>query len=532
MTKSLALLNGRIYTDWYDNPVEALLIEDGLVIQSGSNQDILVQLRPNTQELDLAGKTVWPGLCDSHIHLEQLTYQLASINCEGLSKQEILLAVKEWAKYTPAGEWIIGNGFNQNDWQPPEYGTSRELDEVSPNHPVLIRAKSLHAAWANSQAMRLAGIHENSPDPEAGAFLRYADGSPNGILLEYAISEVSQHIPSPSSEQLEKALLDTQNYLHSFGITAVHDFDDLPLAHALLNLNATDKLRLRVTKNVRMESFERILTESWHEKLKAAPFISPGWLKLFADGALGPQSAAMLEPYENSGNRGMLLMSSEGMANIGLKAREHGWSLTIHAIGDLAARTCLDAVEAIQSQVSEGQTFARLPHRIEHIQALDPQDLPRFKDLNVIASIQPIHATSDYKMATQFWGKRCESAYAYKSLLDSGAMLILGTDAPVELPNPFHTLHAALTRQTLKGEPQPDGWYPAQKLSLVEALQGMTINPAKYYIDPAQTGTLKPGSNADFMVLTEDPFKMPAHRLYEIEPELTFVAGECVYSKA
>lgn len=532
MTKTLVLFNGRIYTDWTSEPCEAIIIENGIIHSIGNHQDILTRLSSEAERIDLKGKTVWPGLCDAHIHLEQLAFQLSAINCEGLSKADILHKVKQRAESTPAGHWIIGYGFNQNDWSPPEYGTAQELDEVSSQHPVLIHAKSLHAAWVNSLAMHHAGIHANSPDPEAGSFFRDAKGSPNGILLENAISKVSERIPQPSTDQLAQDLLKSQSYLHSLGITAVHDFDDIPLAEALFKLNDEDKLRLRVTKNLRVNSLARVLDENWREKLDHAPFISPGWLKLFADGALGPQSAAMLEPYENSQNRGMLLMSEEEISKIGKKVAEKGWSLSIHAIGDLATKTCLDAIEAIQLQTrcQEGANQL-LPHRIEHIQAMHPEDLPRFHHLGIIASVQPVHATSDYKTASQFWGDRCETAYAYQSLLESGAMLMLGTDAPVELPNPFHTLYAAVTRQTLSGEPRPNGWYPEEKLSLRDTLQGMTVNPAHFFNDKRQTGTLKPGSNADFIVLETDPFDLPASHLHTIQPEMTFVAGECVFSK-
>jgi len=238
----------------------------------------------------------------------------------------------------------------------------------------------------------------------------------------------------------------------------------------------------------------------------------------------------MLAPYENTQNKGILLMSEKEIESVGLIAREHGWSLSIHAIGDLATQTSLNAIEHInRAKISHNNT-SLLPHRIEHIQALDPADLSRFNALGVIASIQPVHATSDYLVAERLWGERCQHAYAYKSLQDSGAELFLGTDAPVEIANPFHTLYAAITRQTLAGEPNPDGWYPAQRLNMQEALDGMTVNPARYFGTPAQTGTLKPGSNADFIVLEKDPFTLSPIEMAKIKPVMTWVSGECVYT--
>lgn len=530
MTKPIALLNAKIYTDWHKPPSEAALIENGLIKQVGSTHSILSELTQNTEKMDLQGMTIWPGLCDAHLHLGQLANQLAAINCEKLSKAEILSKVEEKVQASNPGDWIIGFGFNQNEWSPPEYGTARELDRVSPHNPVFIHAKSLHAAWVNSKALQIAGIHAESADPYSGTFLRYEDGSPNGILLEQAIEAVAKHIPQTSPRQMAKELLRTQSYLHSMGITSVHDFDGKTMADALLKLNAEQNLTLRVMKNMRLDSLDLLTREDYRAVLNAGEFLRAGWLKLFADGALGPQSAAMLAPYENSSNRGMLLMSVDEMTDTGIQASQKGWSLSIHAIGDLASRSSLDAIECVIQSTHTHGIRLELPHRVEHIQALDPTDLNRFSNLGIVASIQPIHATSDHLIANKLWGKRSEHAYAYHSLLDSGAELFIGTDAPVEIANPFHTLFAATTRQTLLGEPKPDGWYPAQKLSLKETLMGMTVNPAKCFGTSAQTGMLTPGSNADFIVLKEDPFKLPHTEIARIKPQMTFVAGQKVFS--
>jgi len=530
MTKATALINARIYVDWHNPPVEALHLERGLVRLAGTNRQILSVSPDSTKKFDMQGMTIWPGLCDAHLHLEHLSNQLASINCEGLSKAEILELVRLKAQSLPNGAWIIGFGFNQNDWTPPEYGTAQELDAVSAHNPVLLHAKSLHAAWVNTQAMRIAGIDPKSPNLPADTFLKEKDGSAKGILLEHAIEQIAKCIPQKSPRQLANDLLETQAYLHSLGITSVHEFDDIALANALLTLNAQDKLRLRVMKNMRLNSWDLITQGDYRQTLNAGNYLRAGWLKLFADGALGPQSAAMLAPYENTQNKGILLMSEKEIESVGLIAREHGWSLSIHAIGDLATQTSLNAIERVNRAKTSHNNTSLLPHRIEHIQALDPTDLSRFNALGVVASIQPVHATSDHLVAERLWGERCQHAYAYKSLQDSGAELFLGTDAPVEIANPFHTLYAAITRQTLAGEPNPDGWYPAQRLNMHQALDGMTVNPARYFGTPAQTGTLKPGSNADFIVLEKDPFILSPIEMAKIKPVMTWVAGKCVYT--
>ena len=236
----------------------------------------------------------------------------------------VLQRVKERAEISEPGEWIIGYGWNQNDWQPAEYGTAAQLDAVSPNNPVLLHAISLHAAWANSQALKIAGITTETPDPPKGCVMRDSTGQANGILLEYAVPFVEKHIPQATTEQIARRIQAAQTHLHSFGITGIHDFDRFPAAEALLFLVEQDLLRLRISQNLPSEAIDRVLNEGWRKKLDRPPYLQPGWIKLFADGALGPRSAAMLEPYENSTETGMLLLSAQEIAETGIKAAQDG----------------------------------------------------------------------------------------------------------------------------------------------------------------------------------------------------------------
>jgi len=253
-----------------------------------------------------------------------------------------------------------------------------------------------------------------------------------------------------------------------------------------------------------------------------------GALKFFADGALGPQSAAMLDPYEGSTSRGLLQMDADSVYEQGLQAAELGWPLAIHAIGDAAVRAVLDGFESLRKYEYMHQ-LPHLSHRIEHAQLVAPVDLPRFRALNIIASVQPIHATSDMDMAERYWGVRCAYAYAYASLQKQGAVLLAGSDAPVESANPFWGLHAAVTRQRHNGEPGPDGWYPEQRLSLTDALAAYTLNPTRACGFGNVSGKIAPGYHADLIVLPRDPFSIHPSELWQIQPDMTLIDGQIVF---
>ena len=516
---------------------EAILISDGKITAIGSHFLLSALCKSETEQIDLEGKTILPGLTDFHLHLRLLADRLDAVDCAADSLDEVLRRVKKRAETARPGEWIIGYGWNQNDWQPSEYGTAAQLDAVSPNNPVLLHAISLHAAWANSQALTLAGISAEMPDPPKGRILRDGNGQPTGILLEYAVPMLEKHIPQPRTEQIARRIQNAQAHLHSFGITGVHDFDRFPAAEALLQLVDQDLLRLRVSQNLPSEEIDRVLQEGWREKLNRPPYLQPGWLKLFADGALGPRSAALLQPYENTTESGMLLLSAWELADIGIKAAQDGWPLTVHAIGDRAVREVIDGYEMLRCYEAEHR-LPHLPHRIEHIQLIHPDDLMRMKKLNLIASVQPTHATSDMVVAQRYWGARCEHAYAYQSMLDQGLTLRFGSDAPVESANPFEGLFAATTRQRFArseaGIPlaatADQAWYPDQCLSLENALKAFTL-PLSPYPNQASLMPLSPGSPADLIVLEENPCKLQPHELHQLLPIMTMVGGEIVYSR-
>ena len=437
------LRNARIYTMDQGIPeATSILIRNGHIIAVAANAEELPRSDPQVTVIDLNGRSILPGLCDSHIHLEKYAMMLDQVDCETDSLHECLQRVAQMCQDTPPGSWVVGHGWNQNDWG--EYGTLSQLDKISPNNPVYLTAKSLHAGWVNSKALEIAGLSNTTADPSKGSLQRDGDGNLTGILFENAMLLISAHLPRPSTDRLMKMISRAQQKLHSWGITSVHDFDGQSCLEALSKLEKAGRLRLRVLKHIREKDFEAALSNDFKHRFNS-DWLQIGHLKLFADGALGPRTAAMLQSYEGEpDNLGMLLFTSDELIEIGSSASKAGYPLAIHAIGDQANRTALDALEKLSTL---GMDRLPTPHRIEHVQLLHPEDIPRLAQLDVTASMQPIHAISDYAMADQYWGARARWSYAWKSQYDSGARVIFGSDAPVESPDPWLGMCAAITRQ-------------------------------------------------------------------------------------
>lgn len=523
------LYNARIYTLDPQLPlVTALAIEHGRITAVGDDARALAEGRPAWQKNDLAGFTVWPGLIDAHLHLERYGFSLQKVDCETKTRAECLRRVAERARQQPAGEWILGHGWNQNAW-PEGYGSAADLDQAAPHHPVYLTAKSLHAAWVNSTALNLAGIGPRTADPPDGKIDRDAGGKPTGILFESAMQLVEHALPEPDPSQAAQAIRLAQAQLWQFGITGVHDFDQSRCLAALQMLHHEGELHLRVVKGIPLEDLPHavllgIRSGFGDDTLRIGP------VKIFADGALGPRSAAMLEPYENdqSDNRGMLFLTADEILAHGQTAVKAGINLATHAIGDWANREVLNAYEQIR-QFERQNGFPPLRHRIEHVQLLHPQDLRRLAQNDVIASVQPIHATSDLFIADRYWGRRAQTAYAFRSLLEAGTHLAFGSDAPVESPNPFLGLHAAVTRCRLNGDPGPEGWYPQQRLSLQQALQAYTLGSAYAVGLEDRQGKLAAGYFADLIVLERDPFQVSPQEIFKIRPLATMIDGRWVW---
>jgi predicted amidohydrolase YtcJ len=528
----LVIHNANLHTFDPSHPnASAIAIDFGWVVGVGTDDEINSSFT-TANRLNADGRTIIPGLTDAHIHLEDYAFGLQKVNCETLTRQECLQRIAERVISTAPGEWILGHGWNQNNWAE-GYGTASLLDDIAPNNPVYLTHKSLHSAWANSTALHLAGIMRDTPDPTGGRIGRLIDGEPDGILFESASAIVEQAIPAPSFEQVVNTIHASLPLLWRMGLTGVHDFDGSRCFSALQVLQHRDQLKLRVLKNVHLEDLPHAIEVGLQSGF-GDDMLRIGALKLFADGALGPHTAAMFAPYEDAPtNFGILMLDADKVYEYGRLAVENGISLAVHAIGDRANHEVLAGYAKLREFERTLDTISHSPlrHRIEHVQVIDPADLPLFSKLNLIASMQPIHATSDMLMADRYWGQRSANAYAWRSLLSSRAPLVFGSDAPVESPNPFWGIHAAVTRRRADGAPSPQGWYAEQCLNTDEALYAYTTGPAYAAGMEDRLGKLMPGSLADLLILSGNPFTCPPEALINIQPLATMVGGEWVFSQ-
>jgi len=520
------LYNARIYTQDESRPqASAILIARDRVLAVGEKDELLEIAHGKVRQQDMQGKTILPGLTDAHIHIQQYALALQKINCETDTKEECLRRVAERAQKAKPGEWILGHGWNQNNWN--GWPHASDLDSVAPNNPVYLTVKSIHAAWVNTSALNLANITANTPDPKDGKIQRDDSGRATGILLESAMGMVSGIIPEPSLDELASAIGKAQPVLWKMGLTGIHDFDRRESFMALQHLHSQGKLRLRVNKNIPVESLDHA-----HELGLRSGFgdewLWIGSVKVFMDGALGPRTAAMFQPYLNEPeNFGILNMDGEELFEHSRRAADVGLGMTVHAIGDRANHEVLDAFEQLRAYEKE-KGLPHLRHRIEHVQVIHADDAPRLARLNVIASMQPIHATSDMLMADRYWGERAALSYAWRTQRNHGAALAFGSDAPVESPNPFWGLHAAITRRRADGSPSADGWYPEQKLTLPEALSAYTVGAAYAANAENRLGRLSPDYLADLIVLDKNIFECDPNDLLTIECSATMIGGEWV----
>ena len=526
MLPETILFDGHILTQDLGCPrASALVVRGERIVAVGGQREMLSLAGPHTVRLGLEGRTVLPGLVDAHLHLDWYARSLSGVAAETATRAECLARVRARAQETAPGAWIEGSGWNHNAWGG-VYGTRAELDEAAPQQAVVLTAKSGHAAWANTRALEAAGITGNTPDPPGGRIGRAPDGTPDGLLFERAMDLVTRVQPELAGEALVEALVRTQQDLARLGLTAVHDFSSPRTWEALHELQARGELRLRVVKNLPGSELEQLLAQGRRAGLGDA-WLRLGHLKFFADGALGPRTAAMMEPYEGEpGNLGLLVTDRETLVERGRLATLGGWPIAVHAIGDRAVHEVLEAFDALRALEAEHHIprDARR-HRIEHLQLALEEDLPRPAQLDLVASMQPSHAPSDRRMAERYWGPRCARAYAWRSQLAAGAHLAFGSDAPVEPPNPFEGLHAAVTRRGADGEPDAAGWYPEQRLTLAEAWRAFTLGPAYAAGVENECAILAAGRWADLVVLDEDPFAVPAEALRHIAPRATMVGG-------
>ncbi len=503
-------------------PAEAVALRDERVVAVGAEAECRAAVS-NPEVVDCGGRAVIPGLIDAHMHMELTALARQAVAAETATLQLCLDRVAEAAARTPAGQWITGQGWNQNDWGG-AFPSAVDLDRVAAHHPVYLQVKSAHAAWVNTHALRLAGVRADTPDPEGGRIMRDEQGAPTGILLETAMSLVQNRIPPPTETALADLFEALQADAWRWGLTGVHDFDGRRSLAAWQELRGRGALGLRVVKTVRAAYLDHVLALGLRPGF-GDDWIRLGQVKVFLDGALGPRTAWMLEPYEGEpDNRGVTVTDPEELFDIGRRAASAGFALTVHAIGDRANHEVLNAIERLRGEF--GPPRAQ-PHRIEHVQVAQSTDLARLGALGAVASMQPLHATSDGPVAERLWGHgRSATAYAWRSVLDAGGVLACGSDSPIEPLNPWTGVHAAVTRRRRDGWPGPDGWFPEQRLTVAETLLGYTRGAAVAGGMPGRARGLVPGALADLVVLDRDPFTCDPEALPEITAAATMVGGE------
>lgn len=523
------LYNGHIRTlDDASPVVSALAIGRGRVLATGTDDQIRALAGAGTVLDNLNGRHVVPGMTDAHIHWQLETEALQNVQLYNLpSRAAAAERVAARAVTTPPGTWIIGYGWSQDEWEDSRFPTAADLDAVAPDHPVYLVSRSAHAGWVNSVALRLAGVDASTPDPAGGEIVRDAAGAPTGLLLEpAAIKLVSRAIPAPTPEGLATQMKNTQKLALSLGITGIHDFDDQECFSALQIMRERGDLALRVVKNFNKKYLDAVLTTGLRHGF-GDDWIRVGGLKIFHDGALGPHTAAMIAPYDNEpDNLGIVVTDKEEIYELVSRASAAGFPATIHAIGDRAVHEVLDVYQSVRAEEAErGEPRSTRRHRIEHVQLIHPDDAGRLGAMGIIASMQPIHATSDYLMADRFWGARTPYSYNPRLQLDKGAVVAFGSDAPVEPMGSLIGIHAAVTRQRADGSPGADGWNPAARLTVDEALRGYTVGPAYAAGMQDRLGRLAPGFLADLVVLDRDLYAIPPAEILSTQVTATMVGG-------
>lgn len=527
----LVLAGGVVHTMDGGHPqATAIAIRGDRIVAVGSDREVKRWIGSHTRVVQLEGRSVTPGLVDSHAHLYGLGAALEALDLRGAASEEEAAARAAKAAATlPEGEWLVGRGWDQNLWADKKFPGAASLDKAIGDRPAALRRVDGHAVWVSKRALQLAAIDRNTPDPAGGRILRDGAGDPTGVLIDNAMDLIDARMPAPSDAARKRRILAAAQKAIEAGLTCVHEMGiDDATADVYRNLEDERRLPLRVyaflSGDPKMaESLPRRLPDA--DRDGSARFIARG-VKFFADGALGSRGAVLLQPYSDDPKNTGLWVTPPGELERAIEAAvEGGWQPAVHAIGDAGVRAVLDAYQA--ARALKPQADLRL--RVEHAQVVSPQDMPRFAKLGVIASMQPTHATSDMGWAEARLGpERIRGAYAWRQLVSSGAHVAFGSDFPVEEVAPLLGLYAAVTRQDAKGQPA-GGWRPEEKLSLEEALRAFTSEGAYASFEEQNRGRIKAGMIADLTVYDRE--LKPDASLLETKIDMTIVGGEPVYER-
>jgi len=532
----LVFVNGNIYTvDKEFNRAHAMAIKGDRFLAVGGYRDIARFIGKKTNVINLRGRTVLPGLIESHLHYSGVGDLKQQLDVFWLPKSDILNMVAAAYAKAPPGEWIRGRGWNQAVWTPAVFPTAADLAAVAPNNPVVLRRVDGHAIWCNTKAMELAGITDATPNPAGGEIIRDELGHATGVFIDNAMALVNSVVPTPSERQQIEALTLTNDELISYGFTTVVDQGAVdPQIDQMKALYASGRIKLRVYQQLRVQSPAEIPTKYFDQpKSERVGLFGNRYtingIKMSMDGALGSRGAWMLADYTDRPNwTGLARITPEDAYTIAKEARLHGFQVSTHAIGDRANREMLNVYERLNKELPD---FSKNPrYRIEHAQVVALEDIPRFKRIGVIPSLQSVHATSDKNMAELRVGpERIKGAYAWRKFLNTGVVLPNGSDAPVELVNPYHGLYAAVTRMDRDGNPA-GGWYPEERMTRKEALRSFTIWGAYATFSEKLKGSIEKNKLADFVIVNRDYMKCPAAKLKDMTAKMTVIGGEIVYT--
>ncbi|MEW6546178.1 MAG: amidohydrolase [Bacillota bacterium] len=534
MQADLVLLGGRVSTLDAERPqASAVACRAGRILAVGSDQEVTPLAGPGSRVIFLGGRRVTPGFIDSHMHLSWFGLGLGYIDLVGVRSLEVLQDLVRSRAAGEAGEtWILGRG-----WDHELLGvlpSRHHLDAVAPRHPVLLTRVCGHVAVANTRALEVAGISRGTPDPPGGVIDRDAGGEPTGVLREEAMDLVRSRIPAPGVEEMARALAAGAERALAAGITSVHS-NDGSLGQGLGFVPEAYRrafelgMRLRVWWDFPGEMLAEARERGWKSG-QGDEWFRVGSAKFFADGSLGGGTAALSEPYaDEPGSRGVLTMDPAELAVRVREARDAGVQVAIHAIGDRAIEVALDALEGAGPW--DARAGARGRPRLVHCQVMRPDLFRRMKACGAVADLQPRFVSSDKRFAQKRLGPaRAPLSYAWRSFLDAGVPVAFGSDCPVEPIDPMLGVYAAVTRCDTDGDP-PGGWYPEQKLTVEEAIQGFTVGAARAVGEESEKGTLTPGKLADLVVWDPDPMIADPFQLKDVRPLLVVVGGQVVYER-
>jgi hypothetical protein len=502
----------------YENPdVKQIFVKDGKIISfnnsEGFDPDIV---------FDLQGGFVYPGFADAHLHLAGLGASLEQINLVGTTSPEEILTLLD-NHLVDDDHWISGRGWDQNDWINNEFPTKEMLDSIVPNIPVFLRRIDGHAAWVNSKALEIAGITNETLSPKGGRILKNNRGNPTGIFIDNAIDLISSHIPKDDINDKKRQIIKSQDFLISLGITSVHEPGvSASVIEALKQLRDEKLMKIRVY--AMLDDNPKVVNPFLQSGPEICNFLQFRSIKIYFDGALGSRGAALIEPYSDDGlNRGLFLTDPDSIRTKVAQFNAAGFQANIHCIGDRANREALDIFEI--------NGTPELRNRIEHAQIIHPDDIPRFRRLGVIPSMQPTHCTSDMPWAELRLGPhRLKGAYAWQSLIQAGSMVPAGSDAPVEHPDPLAGIYAAISRQNKYGEPK-SGWIPKERMTIKQAISAFTEWPAYASFQENSLGKIEAGFFADFTVLSQPIESLNSTEILSTDVLFTIVSGTIVYTK-